>query len=145
MRDRVAVDLLAGLADALVHVGHELVEMAALLRREADAGEEQVHEHGLPAADVAVDVEAARRRLAGALEEREQPAASRPPIVQLPRQRVEPRRHIELRGVGLELVGGDLRAQAFDGQLRHRSHGPSTRAIASNAGKAQSRDGMSPT
>ena len=46
------------------------------------ASEEQVHEHRLPAPDVAVDVEAARRRLAGALEEREQPAASRPPIVQ---------------------------------------------------------------
>ena len=62
MRDRVAVDLLARLGDALVHVGHELMEVAALLRREAHAGKEQVHEHRLAAADVAMDVKPARRR-----------------------------------------------------------------------------------
>ncbi len=66
MRDRIAVDLLARLADALVHVGHELMEMAALLGGEAHAGEEQVHQHRLAAADVAVDVEPARRRRRGA-------------------------------------------------------------------------------
>ena len=43
---------------ALVHVGHELVEMRAALAHHRRRLEEQVHQHGLAAADVAVDVQA---------------------------------------------------------------------------------------
>ena len=43
---------------ALVHVGHELVEMRAALAHHRAGLEEQVHQHGLAAADLAVDVEA---------------------------------------------------------------------------------------
>src|SRR5260370_18155302 len=50
--------LLAECIDALVHIGHELVEMNAALAHDRRGLEEQIHQHGLAATDLAVDVEA---------------------------------------------------------------------------------------
>ena len=50
---------LAGGVDAVVDLRHEFVEMGAALPSRRRDGEEAVHQHGLAAADVAVDVEAA--------------------------------------------------------------------------------------
>ena len=48
----------AMLLDAVVHVGHEVVEMHAALAPHRHQLEEHVHQHGLAAADAAMDVEA---------------------------------------------------------------------------------------
>jgi hypothetical protein len=63
-RDRIAL-LAAALVDTLVHLQHEGVEMDAALQLDRRGLEEHVHDHGLAAADAAVDVEAERRRLGG--------------------------------------------------------------------------------
>ena len=70
--------LLAELPHALVHVGHELVEMHAPLAPDRRGLEEQVHQHGLAAADVAVDVESLDRLLPCARARR---TASRAPTI----------------------------------------------------------------
>ena len=59
--DLAVLQLLPEHAHALVHVGHELVEMRAALADHRACLEEQVHQHGLAAADVAEDVEALER------------------------------------------------------------------------------------
>src|SRR5690349_19958111 len=46
---------------ALVHVGHEFMEMCAALAPDRACLEEQVHQHGIAAADLAMDVEALDR------------------------------------------------------------------------------------
>ena len=56
--DLAVLQLLPEHAHALVHVGHEFVEMRAALADHRARLEEQVHQHGLAAADVAEDVEA---------------------------------------------------------------------------------------
>ena len=68
--------LLAEVPHALVHVGHEFVEMHAPLAPDRRGLEEQVHQHGLAAADLAVDVESLDRLLL-ALAGAEQPAERR--------------------------------------------------------------------
>ncbi len=47
--------------DALVHVGHEFMEMDAALAHDRRGREEQVHQHGLAAADLAENVKALDR------------------------------------------------------------------------------------
>ena len=59
--DRILRVGLARGVEALVHLLHEGVEVDAALGRDIDHGMEQVHQHGLAAADLAVDVEAAWR------------------------------------------------------------------------------------
>src|SRR6201986_3577182 len=49
--------------DALMHVGHELVEMRAALVRDRARPEEQVHQHGLATARSAMNIKPARRRV----------------------------------------------------------------------------------
>ncbi len=49
--------------NALVHVDHEFVEMRAALAHDRARLEEQIHQHGLAASDIAVDVKALDRRL----------------------------------------------------------------------------------
>ncbi len=49
--------------DAVVHLGHELVEVSAPLVAEGGGLEEQVHQHGLAAADGTKNVEALGGRL----------------------------------------------------------------------------------
>ena len=51
--------------DRGVHLVHELVEVDAALLRRFDRGEEEVHEHGLAAPDLADEVGAADRLAAG--------------------------------------------------------------------------------
>src|SRR4051794_5467451 len=48
---------------ALMHVGHELMKMCATLMRDGARFEEQVHQHGLAAANGAMDIQATRRHL----------------------------------------------------------------------------------
>jgi len=65
--DRIAVadlaelQLMSHLAHALVHVGHELVEVRPPLAPHLARGKEEIHEHGLAAADVAENIEALDR------------------------------------------------------------------------------------
>src|SRR5262249_19763042 len=59
-----ALELLAPSVHVLVHVEHELVKMSAALAHDRARAKEQVHEHGLAAADVAENVEPLRRTVA---------------------------------------------------------------------------------
>jgi hypothetical protein len=103
--------LLAHALQPLVHVGHELVEMRAPFAAYGARGEEQIHQHGLAAADIAVNVETAdRTRLRRALGE--QPAERR----RLARQAVLRKSFLQprelrgdqlLRAVALDLAFGD--------------------------------------
>ena len=61
--DFAARDVLAKAVDPLMHLGHELVEMGAALVLDRAVVKEHVHQHGLAAADFAMNVEPARRRL----------------------------------------------------------------------------------
>ena len=49
--------------NAFVHIDHELVKMRAAFSHHRTSLEEQVHQHGLAAPDLAVDVEALDGRL----------------------------------------------------------------------------------
>ena len=53
---------LAQLVQAALHLEHELVEVDAPMRHAPQAVGEQVHQHGLAAADAAMEVDAPRRR-----------------------------------------------------------------------------------
>ena len=65
--DRILAGMLAKLhllperVHALVHVEHEFVEMGAAFPLHRARLEKQVHQHGLAASDIAVDVEALDR------------------------------------------------------------------------------------
>ncbi len=75
--DAALLHVVAHGEDALVHVGHEFVEMGAALALPHRHGfKEQVDQHGLAAADRAVDVEAADFR-DGVVAAGEQPAERR--------------------------------------------------------------------
>ena len=100
--------LLAQRVNALVHVDHEFVEMRAALAQHRARLEEQIHQHGLAAADLAVDVKALDRRLL-VLAAAEQPAErgrfARQAILDDPR--FQPRQPVddgELRGVALDFA-----------------------------------------
>ena len=62
--DRQRVAFAGVRAQALVHLAHEAVEMGAAFFADRQAGEEQVDQEGLAAADAAPQVQAARRRRA---------------------------------------------------------------------------------
>src|SRR6266702_7966695 len=68
-RDHIAVgdfaarDILAKAVNPLVHLGHEFVEVRAALVLDRTVLEKQVHQHGLAAPDLAMNVETAWRRL----------------------------------------------------------------------------------
>src|SRR5205085_2246073 len=59
--DLARLDLLAIEMHALVHVGHEFVKVDAALARHRTRGKEQIHQHGLAAPDLAMNVEALDR------------------------------------------------------------------------------------
>ena len=121
--DRIAVgdaspifSALPDLAHALVHVGHEFVEMRAPLALHVARVKEQVHQHGLAAADVAIDVQALDRPARFAA--REQPAErgrfARQPVCGEPvLKRTQLLRQGRLRAIGLDLAGGDERGVAI--------------------------------
>jgi hypothetical protein len=99
--------------NALVHVGHELVEMDAALSPHRAGFEKQVHQHGLAAADLAVDVKPLQRQ-ASLLAFGEQPAergrfSRQPALVETPRQRRQLRCQHRLARIGLNFSGGDKR------------------------------------
>ena len=123
MRDRVAVRDLAGLdllaieMHALVHVGHELMKVRAAFARHRTRGKEQIHQHGLAAPDVAMNVEALDRAfLLSAFSEQpaEMRGLAREPMLRKallePRQ---PRRDRLLRGIALGLAFADKGGVAF--------------------------------
>src|ERR1700735_5373042 len=68
-RERVAIgssaasDFLAKAVDPFMHLGHELVEMRAALMLDRTRVEKQVHQHGLAAANIAVNIKTARRTI----------------------------------------------------------------------------------
>ena len=70
------LDLLPIDVDPLMDVGHELVEMNAAFAHDRAGLEEEVHEHGLATADLAIDVEAFER-LTSLFALSEQPAERR--------------------------------------------------------------------
>ena len=101
--------LLAQCENALVHVEQEFVEMRAALAQHRTCLEEQIHQHRLAAADVAVDVESLERRL---LAIAEQPAQRRGFARQamLRDPHFEPRQMRDdgkLRVVAADAAGGD--------------------------------------
>src|SRR5207237_3537447 len=113
-RDHVAIgdltarDILAKAIDALVHLGHEFVEMRAALMHDRALLKEHIHQHGLAAADFAMNVEATRRRLV--------PVGKQPAKEALLAQRLVARKplltirqglgRLRLRGLGLARSGG---------------------------------------
>src|SRR4029079_19558249 len=56
--DLAVLELLAEYAHTVVDIGHELVEVGAALANHRTCLEEQVHQHGLAAADIAEHVDA---------------------------------------------------------------------------------------
>ena len=104
---------LAGLGDAVVHLGHELVEMRAALVAVGRRLEEQVHQHGLAAADGPEDVEPLGRRF-GARQQGSKPVAPAAPVPQGARQLVEPGDNGSLCGIGLDHAVRDQRAILVD-------------------------------
>ncbi len=106
-RDRIAAaGLLAVGVDALMHFAHEFVEVDAALRHGGGEGEELVHQHGLAAADLAVDVEPPGWRGAAC----EQPAeraglGGEPLLAEPPVEVVETRRQAHLRGIVADRAG----------------------------------------
>lgn len=97
--DLAAGDVLAIAVDALMHLGHEFVEMRAALVRDGGVLKEQIHQHGLAASDLAVDVEPARRIVLVAVAEQaaEQARLARGVIARKPLVQ----RRIGLRDLGL--------------------------------------------
>ena len=92
--------------DAFVHVEHEFVKMRAALAHDRARLEEQIHQHRLAAADIAVDVETLDRGSA-LLAAGEQPAERRGFARQtiFRDSRFEPRQHVDdvqLRVVALD-------------------------------------------
>ena len=117
--DLAVLELLPEPAHAVVHIGHELVKVGAALADDRACLEEQVHQHGLAAADVAEDVEAFDRL--AVIAAAEQPADRlRPPRGAMRGdallQRDQPRQQALLRPVALELLGGDETFVEFEGR-----------------------------
>ena len=117
MRDGVARHGLARLADAVVHLGHELVEVQAPLRAKRRRLEEEVHQHGLAAADGTKNIAPLGRRLGAPEQGGEALAPS--PVPELLRQPVELLCGAGLCGIGLDHAVGDEAAVGLeDGHRR---------------------------
>src|SRR5438552_11694070 len=114
-RDHVAVgdfaarDILAKAVNPFVHLGHKFVEVCAALVLDGTLLKKQVHQHGLAAPDLAMNVEAWWRRLVLV---RKQPAKQallayrhvvRKPLLEVR----ECLGGLRLRGVGLDRGGGN--------------------------------------
>jgi hypothetical protein len=105
-RERITGRALPGNADALVHLCHELVEVHAPLGLEANRLEEEVHQHGLAAANGAKDVVPLGRRR-GTSDETTQTARSGSPTAQGTRQRIKAGGRRGLRRVRFDHTLGD--------------------------------------
>src|SRR5882724_6677451 len=107
--DLAAYDVLTKAIDPLMHLGHEFVEMRASLVHDQALLKKHIHQHGLAAPDVAVNIKAARRRLVLV---REQPAKQALLAQGLVARKLllEAREGfggLGLRGVGFNRAGGD--------------------------------------
>ena len=106
-----AFHLLPERMNALVHVDHEFVEMRAALARHRARLEKQIHQHGLAAADVAVDVEAFDPRLLFRRLPNSQPSDDDLRAKRCSTIRASSRASVvddgELRGVALDHAAGD--------------------------------------
>ena len=121
--DRIVIGDLAGLdlltidVHALVHVCHELMEVHTPFALHRARGEEQIHQHGLAAPDVTVNVEASDRALLP-LVLAEQPAKLRglPRKPMLREPLFEPRESCGerfLRGIAFDLAIADQGGVTF--------------------------------
>ena len=100
-RDRVVgIAALAFGMDARMGVGHEGVEMDAALGVECHGFEEQIHQHGFAAPDIAPDIQALRRRRWRA----EEAALAGPVVLERLGERLQPPGGGFLQGVVLELA-----------------------------------------
>jgi len=97
--------------DPLVHLGHEFVEMRAALARDLTMLKEQIHQHGLAATDLAMNIEAAWRRfLLVGKQPAQQPCPAHRPVGREPLLEGGKRRDgCGLRGVGFDRAGVDER------------------------------------
>ena len=102
--------------NTLMGFDHEGVEMDAAFSRHRRFGEEQIHQHGFAAADIAPEIKPARAGDFG--REQREPA---PPGIRLQRagECVQPFRSRLLRGIGFQCPVSDQRAIAL--QQRHQS------------------------
>jgi hypothetical protein len=89
---------------ACMHLVHEFMEMHAPLFPEGDGGKEQVHQHGLAAPDLAMEVESAHG-LGGFLEEAKDPFG--PVGDQIVQDPVELPRRFHLRRIRRQRAAGD--------------------------------------
>src|SRR6266851_4031560 len=145
-RDHIAVgdfaarNILTIAIDPLVHFGHEFVKMRAALVLDLAVLEKQIHQHGLAAPDIAMNIKPARRRtvlvgkqpaqqalLAQGLVAREPPLEVREGVSGL-----------RLRGVGLDRAGCDesvimgAERGGWSGQQHGPFYGPNVKEIASH-------------
>src|SRR4051812_2123071 len=117
-----------------MRLGHEFVEMGAALVLDRRVLEEQIHQHGLAAADLAMHVKPARRRVALVAEQPSQQAellrrlVTRQPFL----ERGERLGSLGLRRISLDRPGGDEGLVLV--RERGRRQGPLT---ASSEGKLQ--------
>ena len=123
--DLAVLDFLPIGVNALMHIGHELVEMDAALAHHRTGLEEQVHQHGLAAADLAVDVKPFQRRGLFALAE--QPAERgrflrQPMPIEAPLELRQMLRQHRLAGIGLDFSGGNERRVARAEDFGHAAY-----------------------
>jgi len=106
--DLAARDVLPKAVDALMHVGHEFVKMRAALVGDRARLKKQVHQHGLAAADLAVNVKSARRLVLVGKQPAEQTLLAHRLVPRKPLlQRAQCLDRARLRGIGLDRAGGD--------------------------------------
>jgi hypothetical protein len=107
--DFAARDVLAIGVDLLMRLGHELVEMGAALVLHRRVLEEQVHQHGLAAANLAMHVETIRRHIALVAEQAaEQAELLRRLVAGQPLlESGERLGRLRLRRIGLDRAGGN--------------------------------------
>src|SRR5882724_10005540 len=111
-----------------MHLGHEFVEMGAALVLDMALLKEQIHQHGFAAADVAMNIKPARRRLVLVSEKpAEQALLAQRPVAREPvLERAEGLRGERLRGFGLDRAGGDQNLiMGAERGGRGGQHGPS--------------------
>ena len=127
--DRILALVIAALhalphaVNALVNVEHELVKMSAALTLDRARLEEEIHQHGLAAADLAIDVQALDLRQR-ALPAGEQPAKrrgfARQTIFRDPRFKARHHvEHRELSVVALDAARSDTRGIMRCDGIRH--------------------------
>ena len=118
-----ALHVLPHAVNALVHVEHEFVKMGAALALDGARLEEEIHQHGLAAADLAIDVQTfdlRQRALAAGEQPAERRGFARQTIFRDPR--FEARHHVEhdeLSVIAFDAARGDSRGIMRSDGIRH--------------------------